>query len=67
MKAGIALDNWKFSIFERHLKQSGYAFTKSNGLTKNSIILSVETPSIEALGEVVKAADAEAALTGAPK
>lgn len=64
MKAGIAIDNWKFPIFERRLKQAGYSFKRADGLTMGSMILSVVTDNPEALGEVVKAANTEAAMTG---
>jgi len=67
MKAGIAIDNWKFQIFERHLKQGGYSFERVNGLTKDDMVLMVVTENIEALGMVVKSANNEAARTGAPK
>lgn len=67
MKAGIAIDNWKFPIFERRLKQAGYSFERADGLTKDAMVLSVTTNNVEALGEVVKAANTEAAQTGAPQ
>lgn len=67
MKAGIALDNWKFSIFERRLTQAGYSFKRTDGLTKDAMILTVETDNLEALHEVLKSANTEAAQTGAPQ
>lgn len=67
MKAAIVIDTWKLSIFERHLQQAGYAYAKANGLTDNTLMLSVATNNMEALGEVVKAANTEAAQTGAPQ
>lgn len=67
MKAGIAIDDWKLPIFERHLAQSGYAFTNAGRLTDGVLLLHVETANSEALQEVVKAANTEAALTGAPQ
>lgn len=66
MKIAIAIDDWKLPIFERHLRQSGYAFQNAEQFTKDTLILRVDTENLEALGEVVKAANAEAALTGAP-
>lgn len=66
-KAAIAIDSWKFPIFERHLKQSGYKFEKVQGVTRGTMILTVNTENIEAMGEVVKAANNEAAKTGAPR
>lgn len=64
LKAGIAIDNWKFPIFERHLKQNGYEFKQSNGLTQCTMLLTVVTENLEALAEVVKSANEEAAKTG---
>ncbi len=67
MKIGIAIDDWKLQIFERHLKQSGYAFVNAGAFTPGALILSVETANAAALAEVVKAANAEAARTGETK
>jgi hypothetical protein len=66
-KAAIAIDNWKFPIFERHLQQAGYSFVRADGLTADAMVLSVTTENLVALGEVVKAANTEAARTGAPQ
>jgi len=66
-KAAIAIDAWKLSIFERHLSQSGYTWKQVDGLTANALILTVETKNMVALGAVVKAANDEAARTGAPQ
>lgn len=67
MKAAIAIDAWKLPIFERHLSGSGYAFEKVNGPMPGTLLLKVETANVEALGGVVRAANAEAARTGAPQ
>jgi len=64
--AGIAIDPWKQPIFERHLKQSGYAVEDCGLLADGLLILRVKTENFEALAEVVKAANTEAAQTGAP-
>ena len=66
-KAAIVIDDWKLQIFERHLQQSGYALENAGPFTTGSLVLRVDTENLEALGEVVKAANAEAALTGAPQ
>lgn len=63
-KAGIAIDTWKLTIFERHLKQSGYSFKNEGEFTKGCIMLRVDTENLEALKTVVKAANTEAAKTG---
>lgn len=66
MKAGIVIDAWKLPIFERHLTQSGYSFTNAGPLVAGTLFLSVETTNAEALQEVLKAANTEAAKTGKP-
>lgn len=67
MKAGIAIDDWKLPIFERHLKQSGYTFENKGPLVAGTLILHVVTDNAVALQEVIKAANTEAARTGAPQ
>ena len=62
-KSAIAIDNWKLPIFEHHLKQSGYSYTNAGTLTHGTMILTVETENMDALQEVVKAANLEAART----
>ncbi len=61
MRACIAIDAWKLSIFERHLSQSGYAYEKGEGLTPDTLHLYVETENAAALEHVVRAANTEAA------
>jgi hypothetical protein len=67
MKAGIAIDNWKLSIFERRLTNAGFSFKKNGGLTADTMVLTVESNNLERLAEVVKAANGEAKLTGRKK
>lgn len=67
MKAAIAIDDWKLPIFERRLSQAGYEFKNAGLLTAHCLILSVETENAEALAGVIKAANTEAAMTGAPQ
>ena len=64
-KAAVVIDNWKLPIFERHLLASGYQFNKADGLTPSSMVLSVQTTNLQALALIVKAANTEAAMTGA--
>lgn len=59
-KAGIAIDSWKLPIFKKHLEDAGYTFTQGLGVGDNTLILTVETSSPVALGEVVRRADNEA-------
>lgn len=66
-KAAIAIDEWKLPIFERRLKQAGYSFKNAGHITPGTLVLQVETTNLEALAEVAKAANDEAARTGAPR
>lgn len=66
MIAGVVIETWKQPIFERHLSQAGYTFAVAAAPLPNCVTLKVETPNVEALGEVVKAAQAECHKTGAP-
>ncbi len=61
MTAGIAIDDWKLSIFERKLAAAGYAFTTGAGVTDDTLLLKVETDNLKALEVVVRAANEEAA------
>lgn len=68
--AGVVIDNWKLPIFERHLKQAGYTYKWMPGFTEDTgaLIVELERPSQAAtLHPIVKAANNEAARTGAPK
>lgn len=65
-QAGIAIDGWKLSIFDRHLTQAGYIYEKVPGFTPDAIFLVVCTENVTALAGVVKAANDEAAQTGKP-
>lgn len=67
MKAGIILDNWKQSIFERRLKEAGYSWTISQGFTEDGMVITIETPNVIALGEVIKACEEECEMTGEPR
>lgn len=66
-KAAIVIDPWKVPIFDRHLTQSGYAFEDAGLLSPDAHLLRVDTTNLQALALVVKAANAEAAKTGAPR
>lgn len=67
-KAGIAIDAWKLPIFERHLAVN-YSFRNCGALTEGTLLLQVEMPegSLQALAQVVLAANNEAARTGRPQ
>ena len=64
-KAAIAIDDWKLPIFKQRLTEAGYSFKQGPGLTKNTLMLTVDTNNVAALGAVVQAANNEAALSKA--
>lgn len=43
MRAGIAIDTWKLSIFHEELTKYGFGYTQGVGLTKDTMMLYVET------------------------
>lgn len=64
MKAGIAIDPWKLSIFDRHLTAAGYAYTNTGKMEDGVLLITVLTENVQALALVVHAANTEAAQTG---
>lgn len=66
MIAGIVIDDWKLSIFERHLSAAGYNYTTGSGVTEDTLLLKVKTENMKALEVVVRAANDEAARTRKP-
>lgn len=67
MKAAIVIDKWKLPIFSRRLKAAGFAYEEVGSLTGDSLTLVVVTDTAQALGQVVLAANKEAAQTKARK
>lgn len=63
LAAGIIIDSWKLSIFERHLQQAGFSFENLGEFTPDTIALRVHTDAPDALHEALKAANTEAART----
>jgi hypothetical protein len=59
MKAAIIIDSWKLPMFKRNLDKAGYAFTQADGLTPDTLILSVETTNINGLNDLVIKAQKE--------
>lgn len=69
MKAGVVLDSWKLPIFKRHLDAAGREFSKFPGLTPDLVTLQVpysDQADRDALQDVLRAANTEAARMGAP-
>lgn len=65
-KAGILIDSWKLPIFERHLTQSGYKYDTPVPVGNGILAFKVDTSNVEALQEVIQAAQDESKLTGPP-
>ncbi len=66
MRAGIAIDDWKLPIFERHLSEAGFAWKQSSGVTADTLLLFVECEFAADLMPIVSAANEEAAQKGKP-
>lgn len=64
--AGIALDEWKLSIFRKHLDAAGFTYEGPAPFTKGCVILRVRYDSISEIKSVVEAAQAECANQGMP-
>ena len=58
--AGVVIDDWKLSIFKRHLDAAGFTYTQHPGLTKDTLLLKVKTEWISTLQPVIEAAQKEA-------
>lgn len=63
MIVGIAIDSWKLPIFARRLKADGFAYTKGDGITVDTLFLRVEIDEskVDALKLSVRSANREAA------
>lgn len=59
MKAGIAVDNWKLSIFRKRLTEAGFEYEDGGALTADTTLLTVETGDILALKKVIEKCQAE--------
>lgn len=62
--AGVFIDAWKLTIFERTLRESGYTWTQHPGLAPKTLLLKVATDNMQALAQVILRANQEAARTG---
>lgn len=64
LKVGIAIDDWKLPIFDRHLSQAGLRYEKAP-LLDRTLLLTVLCESVATLEPIVRAANAEASGTRA--
>ena len=55
-KAGVVIDDWKLKIFTEELNKGGFEFTQHPGVTDDTLILQVMTPSAEALTPTIQTA-----------
>lgn len=58
--SGVIIDSWKLPIFERHLKEGGYTFEKSDWQVADTLLLRVNAASMQVLARVLLAASQEA-------
>lgn len=63
MKAGIAVDNWKLPVFERHLEQAGLTIEHRTGLSDDATLLSVPTNDPIGLQRIIAKAQRECKLS----
>jgi len=61
MKAGVVIDNWKLSIFKKHLDDAKYSYEEHPGVTKDTLLLQVKTKQIATLKPVIEKANTECA------
>lgn len=60
MRAGIAIDGWKLSIFKKHLEGAGFTFEQVSGVTADTLMLMVDTVRTAELAAAIVAANTEA-------
>lgn len=65
MKMGIAVDNWKLSVFRKRLRKAGYAYEDGGALTGDTTLLTVETSDVLALKKVLEKCQDECRRKGA--
>src|SRR6187455_56374 len=56
MIAGVVIDNWKLSIFKKHLDDAGFTYTEHPDLTPDTMLMKVTTKSVAALQPTIQAA-----------
>lgn len=63
--AAVIIDSWKLPVFERHLKQAGYAFGQVPGVMPDTLILRVAYTDVKHLHPVIADAQVECAVSQA--
>jgi hypothetical protein len=59
-KAAILIDAYKLPVFEDDLTKAGFTYTVCNGVTSDTLLISVETETIAKLQPVVERANKRA-------
>lgn len=58
---GVVMDDWRVTVFRRHLDAAGYEYSEHPGPTPNTRILKVTCEWVHKLKEIIDAAEAECA------
>lgn len=59
--AGVVIDDWKLDIFKEILDAEGFEYTEGQGITPNTLLLSVKTESAAKLQPFIERAAVKAA------
>jgi len=59
MKATVCIDEWKLSIFDKHLREAGFTYQNKGELVSGTLVLHVEAESADKLRPIVIAAEKE--------
>lgn len=58
-KAAIIIEKWKLEIFERHLKDAGYAYEILPGLSDNLLTIQAKYEWVAEIKPIIEVAQAE--------
>lgn len=61
LKAGIVIDAWKLSVFQKHLVEANIPFKQMNGPAPNTLSLFAMVDDLKDIERVVKKAQKECA------
>lgn len=59
--AGVVIDDWKLTVFRRHLDAAGCAYTEHSGVTDGTLTLRVRYEWVATLKPIIDAANMECA------
>lgn len=60
MRVGIAIDSWKLKVFSKFLTRAGFTFEQGEGVVAKTLMLYVETDTIQNLRPLIQKANEEA-------